>query len=191
MEVGPRIKRTRQEKGLTLKDVEAASGVSATHVSEIERGEASPTLGSLSRVAHALGKTLAFFFEENEIGEVSLVGAKNRVHEVVGEKSGQRRFAASAAIERLTAGVPGGRLQVRRVELPPGSTYRAEPHAHAGFEAVLVLAGRVGVVVGDQSWDLAEGDTVHYDASIGHGYANASRETEAVLIWVATRRDVD
>jgi len=188
MEIGTRIKRVRQEMGLTLKDVEAASGVSATHVSEIERGEASPTLGSLSRIARALRKMPAFFLEENEIGEVSWVSAKNRVREIVGEKGSARR---SSAIERLTAGVPGGRLQVRRVELPPGSTYRAERHAHAGFEALVVLHGRVRVAIGDESWELAEGDSVHYDATLAHTYANASRDAGAVLIWAATRRDSD
>lgn len=177
---------------LTLKDVEAASGVSATHVSEIERGEASPTLGSLSRIARALGKTPAFFLEPDEMGEFSLVSAKNRVREIVGEKeSGRRSPAGRAAIERLTAGVPGGRLQVRRVELPPGRAYRAERHSHAGFEALLVVKGRVRVAVDDQSWELAEGDAVHYDAALAHMYANASRDADAVLIWAATRRDAD
>ena len=192
MEIGTRIKRARQELGLTLKDIEAASGVSATHVSEIERGAASPTLGSLSRIARALRKTPAFFLEENEIGEVSWVSVKNRVREIVGEKGSVRRGAVGrAAIERLTAGVPGGRLQVRRVELSPGSTYRAERHTHAGFEALVVVNGRVRVAVGDESWELAQGDAVHYDAALAHTYANASRDAGAVLIWAATRRDSD
>lgn len=190
MEIGTRIKRVRHELHLTLKDVEAAAGVSATHVSEIERGEASPTLGSLSRIAHALGKTPAFFLEESEVGEYSLATAKDRVREIAGDKgSGRRQAASGAAIERLTAGVPGGRLQVRRVELPAGSSYRGERHRHPGFEALLVVRGRVQVAVGDQSWELAEGDAIHYDAALEHAYSNASRESPAVLIWAATRRD--
>jgi transcriptional regulator with XRE-family HTH domain len=192
MEIGTRIKRVRQELHLTLKDVEAASGVSATHVSEIERNEASPTLGSLSRIAHALGKTPAFFLEENEMGEFSLASAKDRVREIAGEKGSARRPAASgAAVERLTTGVPGGRLQVRRVELPAGSSHRGERHAHAGFEALLVVRGRVQVAVGEQAWELAEGDAIHYDAALAHAYTNASRESPAVLIWAASRRDSD
>jgi transcriptional regulator with XRE-family HTH domain len=190
MEIGIRIKRVRQELRLTLKDVEAASGVSATHVSEIERGEASPTLGSLSRIARALGKAPAFFLEESEMGEFSLVSAKNRVREIVGENA-RRGAQGGAAIERLTAGVPGGRLQVRRVELPPEGAYRAARHAHAGFEALLVLRGCVRVAVDDQMLDLAEGDTVHFDAALAHSYTNASHEFDAVLIWAATRRDTD
>jgi transcriptional regulator with XRE-family HTH domain len=187
MDVGARIKSVRREKGLTLKAVESLSGVSATHLSEIERGETSPTLGSLARIARALSKPAAFFLEDNELGEVSHVGAKDRVREAV--KGAARRGGAS--IERLTAGIPGGRLQVRRVELPPGSEYRAERHAHAGFEALVVIGGRVRVQAGEQSFELAQGDAIHFDASLPHGYANASRDDAAALIWVATRRDVD
>ncbi len=188
MDIGARIKRVRNDLGLTLKDVEERAGVSAAHVSEIERGEASPTLGSLARIASALRKSPAFFLEENELGEVSLVGAKDRVRERVGT-SGVRR--SNASIEHLTAGVPGGSLQVRRVELPAGSTYRGEHHQHAGFEAIIVVSGHVKVEAGEATFDLGPGDAAHFDATLLHGYSNGSRDDVAVLIWVATRRDID
>jgi quercetin dioxygenase-like cupin family protein len=171
---------------MTLKAVESSSGISAAHVSEIERGETSPTLGSLIRIARALSKSPAFFLEENELGEVSVVSTKNRVREKAG---GKGRHAA--AIERLTAGIPGGRLQVRRVELTPGSDYRDERHTHGGFEAIVVVSGRVQVETGDASSELQAGDAIHFDASLPHGYSNASRDDEAVLLWIATRREVE
>jgi XRE family transcriptional regulator, regulator of sulfur utilization len=190
MDVGSRIKRVRTEKGLTLKMVESRSGVSAAHLSEIERGETSPTLGLLARIASALGKSPAFFLEESELADVSFVGDKNRVRELAGGTGAARRSGA-ASIERLTAGIPGGRLQVRRVELAPGSTYRGDRHSHAGSEAVIVLRGCVRILIDEQSHDLTAGDAVHFDASLPHGYINASRDDDAVLVWVATRRDVE
>ena len=54
-ELGSRIKKTREAKHLTLKSIEASAGISATHISEIERGKTSPTLGALLRIAGALG----------------------------------------------------------------------------------------------------------------------------------------
>ena len=53
VEVGRRIKQYRQKYNLTLKEIEARVNVSATHVSEIERGKTSPTIGALSRIAQA------------------------------------------------------------------------------------------------------------------------------------------
>src|SRR5512140_3741471 len=52
--LGRRVRRIRQEKGLTLKQIEAKVGVSATHISEIERGKTSPTIRALEKIAHAL-----------------------------------------------------------------------------------------------------------------------------------------
>ncbi len=189
MNLGERIKRVRREKGLTLKALESRAGVSAAHLSEIERGVTSPTFGSLVRIARALAKSTAYFLEENELGEISLVSAKDRVREVAGGKGSQRR--GGAGIERLTIGIPGGRLHARRVELPVDCAYRTDLHSHSGFEAIVVLRGCVTARAGDSSVELGEGDAIHFDASLPHAYANASRSESAVLVWIATRRDVE
>ncbi|HEX6791933.1 MAG TPA: XRE family transcriptional regulator [Candidatus Krumholzibacteria bacterium] len=182
-EAGRRIRRLRAEKNLTLKMVEAASGVSATHVSEIERGETIPTIGALSRIARALGKRTAFFLEENELADVSVLTAESRVRESTA--------GGSASLERLTASIPGGCIQATRVTLAPGRSHRSIRHGHDGVEAMVVLRGRVRVDVGDAAHELSIGDTIHFDATLPHAYTNASRDEEAVLVWIASRRDVD
>lgn len=181
-EIGQRIKRLRNEKSLTLKMVEAASGMSATHVSEIERGETVPTIGALERIARALGRSAAWFLEETERGEVSVVTPDSHVRETVA--------GGGATIERLTASIAGGNLQALRVVLAPGRSHRGERHVHDGTEALIVVRGAVRVEVGAEAVELAEGDTVHFDAGEPHAYTNASRSSEAVLVWVASRRDV-
>ena len=55
-QLGTRIRSVRKERGLTLKELERVSGFSATHISEIERGKTSPTIGALVRISNALGK---------------------------------------------------------------------------------------------------------------------------------------
>ena len=182
-EVGRRIKRVRDERHFTLKMVEAAAGVSATHVSEIERGETIPTIGALRRIARALGKRTAFFLEESELADASVLTAESRVRETVA--------GGAAVIERLTASIPGGRVQAVRVALSPGRSHRGERHRHDGAEAILVVRGSVRVEIGEESHELHEGDVVHFDATRPHAYGNASRDQGAVLIWVATRRDVE
>ncbi len=180
-EIGRRIKRIRQERGLTLKAVEAACGVSATHVSEIERGATSPTIGALARIAGALGKRTAYFLEENEIGDVSLVTRAGRVRETV---------SGGTTVERLTSAIPGGCVQVLRIRLAPGQGHRRERHTHDGTEVLLVMDGRVRVEVGTQAVDLRAGDAIHFAASELHAYTNGSVDGDAVVIWVASRRDV-
>jgi transcriptional regulator with XRE-family HTH domain len=182
-EVGRRIKRVRGEKNLTLKMVEAVSGVSATHVSEIERGETIPTIKALARIARALGKRTAFFLEEDELADASVLTSESLVRESTP--------GGAAALERLTASIPGGSVQAVRVTLSAGRSHRSASHHHVGVEALLVLRGMVRVEVDRQPYTLHPGDCIHFDASQQHAYFNASREQEAVLIWIASRRSVD
>lgn len=182
-EAGRRIRRLRAEQNLTLKMVEAASGVSATHVSEIERGETIPTIGALARIARALNKRTAFFLEENELADISVLTTESRVRETT--------TGGAASLERLTASIPGGCIQATRITLAPGRGHRGLKHSHDGVEALVVLGGRVRVEVGEASHELSAGDTIHFAASLPHAYVNASRDEEAVLVWIASRREVD
>src|SRR5438132_10445465 len=72
-EIGRRIRAVRRERGLTLRQVASAAGLSATHISEIERGHTTPTVGALLRVARALEKEPHFFLETERLPEISLV----------------------------------------------------------------------------------------------------------------------
>jgi len=183
IELGRRIKKTREALHLTLKAIEAQAGISATHVSEIERGKTSPTVGALLRIAGALEREPAYFLEPEELSEVVVVARESCVRESLP--------GARGTFERLTTSIPGGRIQAKLIRLAPGKAFRDEPHAHDGEEAILTLSGRVQVRLDDQFHDLAGGDAAHYDASVPHWFSNGSREEETVLLWFATRRGVD
>src|SRR6188474_1085893 len=77
-ELGRRIKLLRVSRGLTLKDLEERGGISATHVSEIERGKASPTIGALGRIARALGMRPATLVEPHVLPEVTVTREADR-----------------------------------------------------------------------------------------------------------------
>jgi transcriptional regulator with XRE-family HTH domain len=181
-ELGRRIKKIRESKHLTLKNIESVASISATHISEIERGKTSPTLGALMRISKALGKDPAYFIEEQELGDVSLVTLENRIQESLKNGAG--------TIERLTSSIPGGRLQACSITLAGGKSHRGELHTHRGNEAALVLAGRVLFKVGEEEFELGEGDSIFYDALEPHSYRNASSEEEASMLWVSTERSV-
>ncbi|MEJ2720955.1 MAG: XRE family transcriptional regulator, partial [bacterium] len=162
LELGKRIKKIREEKHLTLKNIEAAASISATHISEIERGKTSPTLGALIRIAKALGKDPSYFIEEEELGDVCLVTLENRIQESL--KGG------AGTLERLTSSIPGGRLQACVITLAGGRSHRGEPHSHRGNEAALVLSGKLLFSVGGEECELSEGDAITYDAAEQHAY---------------------
>jgi transcriptional regulator with XRE-family HTH domain len=182
-ELGKRIKKTREEKHLTLKSIEASAGISATHISEIERGKTSPTLGALLRISNALGKDPAYFLEDEDLGDVSVVTTENRSRGPLPGNAG--------TLEQLTTCIPGGRLQACIVKLDPGKTPRVEKHSHFGNEAALVLSGSIRFEIGEKTIELGEGDAIHYHSTEAHRYENASKQDGASVIWLSTVRDAD
>ncbi len=180
--LGRRIKKIREDKHLTLKNVEAVAGISATHISEIERGKTSPTLGALMRISQALGKDPAYFIEEEDLGDTSLVTVENRIQESLESGAG--------TLERLTSSIPGGRLQGSIIRLNAGGSHGDTPHHHHGSEAAVVLAGKVLFTVSGEGHVIEEGDAICFDALEPHGYANASMHEPAVMLWVCTERAV-
>ena len=179
-ELGKRIKKIREHRHLTLKNIEAEAGISATHISEIERGKTSPTLGALIRIADALGKDPAYFIEEEDLGDTSTVTLENRIRESLSGGGG--------TLERLTSSIPGGRLQACIITLDGGSGRHEVPHSHYGSETALVLSGSVVFAIGDDTYQLEEGDAITYPAGQAHNFSNASKRGSASLLWVCNDR---
>jgi transcriptional regulator with XRE-family HTH domain len=177
VELGRRLKRTRAEKDMTLKDVESRSGVSATHISQIERGMTSPTVGALQKLARALEKEAVFFLEEMELEEVSV--AREPVSTVVHSENPR------VAFRNLSSGIPGGKLRIGRLELAPAGEMDAAPHHHEGEECGVVTRGTLEIKVEDRSYVLNAGDTIHFNATRPHSYRNPGQEP-AEAIWVTS-----
>jgi len=181
-EIGRRIKKVREEQHLTLKNVEAKAGISATHISEIERGKTSPTIGALIRIADALGKDPAYFIEKEELSDTSFIALEDR-------KTMELQRSAGAK-EMLTNSIPSGKINARLISLVPGETGEISLHTHGGDEAALVLSGQITFKVAGEMHELSEGDSIYYIADQKHGYRNASATDEAKMIWFASERGV-
>jgi len=182
-EIGKRIKKVREEQHLTLKNVEANASISATHISEIERGKTSPTIGALIRIADALGRDPAYFIEDQELADVSFVAFEDRKQCALGRCLGTS--------EMLTKSIPSGKINARLITLSPVRSEDVALHAHEGDEAALILQGKVRFRVAEKGYELGEGDSIYFLANQDHGYANVSATDQARMIWFASQRKVD
>ncbi len=179
-EIGRRIKKVRESNHLTLKNVEAKAGISATHISEIERGKTSPTVGALLRIADALEKDPAYFVEEKELDDVSYIALEDRCKGELENWPGSR--------EVLTSSIPGGKICSQLITLDPGEGETITSHNHEGDEAALILKGRINFEVEGKLYELSEGDSIYYFSKQKHGFCNASSSEEAKMIWFSTDR---
>jgi len=110
-EVGRRIRRVRLERGLTLRQLEELADLSDTHLSDIERGRTSPTLGALMRIATALGREPGYFVDSEDRAEV---------HHLPIEACRTIQVAPGIELEILTLGVPGSRMLAYRLRFDAG-----------------------------------------------------------------------
>jgi transcriptional regulator with XRE-family HTH domain len=175
-EVGRRLKAVRKELGMTLKEVAQASGMSPTHISEIERGRTSPTVGALRNIARALGKDTAFFVENKPLPRISVVKKEDR--ETVLLPGADDAFVTARA---LTTGIPAGRVSVVLIDEDEGGVL--SPENHEGEEALLLMNGEARVRVGGDGFVLRNGDCLHYSGKIDHT-AEFTGKGKNKALWV-------
>lgn len=176
VELGRRVREARLQRGMTLKQLDHLSGFSATHISEIERGKTSPTIGALLRVAAALGKEPSYFIEEELLPEIAVTARDQR--EAIPAEFGEGDI--------LTPGIPGGRMHAYTFRLQPGAPPVRLPRID-GEEGGLVVAGSVRVVVDGTTYDLTEGDAIHH-GSEDERTLSAVGEEPAEIILLTTWR---
>jgi len=150
-ELGRRVRKLRLELRLTLKQVEEVSGLSATHLSEIERGRTSPTIGALIRIARALGKDASYLIEPEERPEIAHVS---------GSDSGRVALGDGAVADLLTPGIPGSRIFAYCVRLANGSAKLALPLDADANAICYVRSGNIETTVGGTPHRLQPGDAL-------------------------------
>ncbi|HEY3864609.1 MAG TPA: XRE family transcriptional regulator [Solirubrobacteraceae bacterium] len=179
--IGARVKALRESSGLSLRDLTERSGVSAPMLSQVERGETSPTLTVAARIAAGLDLRLSQLLRLDESGAVTIVRASQRRH------GGNKRRGHS--FEVLTSDQPGQRAELSRHTLAPGGATGAadDPPMHepGSRETAFVEHGTVLLICDGISHELKEGDCVTFDADLPHHFENPTTADAAFLAVVS------
>jgi mannose-6-phosphate isomerase-like protein (cupin superfamily) len=164
---------------LSLRDLAERCGVSPPMLSQVERGETSPTLQVAARIASGLELTLSQLLRLDEAGPVAVV---RRGDGRTGGRRGHR-------YEVLTPALPGQRAEVSRHTLAPGAKTGGpgDPPMHepGSRETAVVESGRAVLVCDGQRHDLRAGDAVTFDADLPHHFENPGRGQASLLAVVS------
>jgi transcriptional regulator with XRE-family HTH domain len=175
--VGARVKALRESSSLSLRELAQRSGVSAPMLSQVERGETSPTLTVATRIAAGLELRLSQLLRLDEDGAVTVVSAAQR------QRGGNAR--RGHRFEVLTSGEPGQRAELSRHTLAPGGATGAHDdpprHEPGSRETALVQRGSPVLVCDGQRYELKEGDCVTFDADLPHHFENPVQEAAVLL----------
>jgi transcriptional regulator with XRE-family HTH domain len=166
---------------LSLRDLAERSGVSAPMLSQVERGETSPTLAVAARIADGLELRLSQLLRLDEDGAVSIVRAR--------ERRGGGSARSGHRYEVLTPPAPGLRAELSRHTLAAGAQTGGpgDPPMHepGSRETALVEAGPVELVIDGDFHALEGGDCVTFDADLPHHFHNPG-PGEATLLAVVS-----
>jgi len=170
IEVGHRVRALREAMDLSLRDLADRCGVSAPMLSQVERGETSPTLAVAAKIASGLELNLSQLLRLDEGDGVVVVRADDRL---AGGRGNGHRY------EVLTPPLPGQRAEISLHTLAPkaatGGPGDPPMHEPGSRETAVVLAGRMRLVCDGVAHQLGEGDAVTFDADLPHHFENAGR----------------
>ena len=178
--IGLRVRALREAMGLSLRDLAERSGVSAPMLSQVERGETSPTLAVAAKIAAGLELTLSQLLrlDEGEHVAVSRAGSRAALRARRPPLRGADPAAARPARRRLAAHPEGGRDH-RRSAATRRCTSRAAARPRSSSTVLLAL------VVDGTRHELRAGDSVTFDADLPHHFENEGEEPARFLAVIA------
>jgi transcriptional regulator with XRE-family HTH domain len=171
--IGPRLRRARLRRKLSLDELARSTGLSKGFISQLERDMTSASVASLVRLCDAVGITVGSLFQPSETVLTSAATAP------------LINFGGSGLRERLLTPRGSSDLQLIRSEVEPGGGSGAEPYAlDAKAEVVHILRGELVVTLDDEIYTLRAGDTLTFSPRQGHAWHNPSETEQAVVLWV-------
>jgi transcriptional regulator with XRE-family HTH domain len=174
-----RVRELRKKRGWTLEQLSAACGVSRSMLSEIERGNANPTLAVTFRIAQAFSMSLGDLVDAPAAAKsrIDVIRADDVAYHYRSDKSVRIRTLSPLRLEKS--------VEYYEVTLRPGAGLASSPHFEGARELLTVERGAVKVSSAGEAVNLNRGDSAHYPADVPHAIKNTS-DSEAVLFLVVT-----
>jgi transcriptional regulator with XRE-family HTH domain len=174
--VGRKVRKAREEQGLSLRQLSEKADVSPSTIHKIESNQISPTLGTILKITRALGKDLQFFLDGDGRTDVTFCPGerRQRIHPP----------GLKFVIELLSKGISDQRFSALFLIVPPGGR-RGSHLLHLGEELQHCLSGTVEFTIHGKRYLLEEGDTVHFKSDLKHSWVNVGKEEARLLMICA------
>lgn len=164
--VADNLRRLRKERSMSLDQLATTSGVSRAALSQIEGSKTNPTLVILWKIATGLGVPFQALLGVDEVGKTRVL----RSGDTMPLRSADGRM--ESRLLSPSGATPG--MEVYELRFQPRGLLRSEPHGPGTTETLVLLTGVLRVVVGDETHELAPGDTIFFRADVQHSYENRS-----------------
>jgi transcriptional regulator with XRE-family HTH domain len=170
--LGPRLRRLRTQRGVSLAEVAAAADISVGFLSAIERSQMSASVGTLRRLARYYRSNILDFFDATELNTRLVRPPRRKVLEA----------GPGVRMELLAWGNKVMEPHLFRIKPQAGS---GESYAHEGEEFLFVLRGELQIALEGEEYHLKRGDSFYFESATPHRWKNPGR-SETWLLWVNT-----
>lgn len=183
--LGNKIRQRRKDANLTLVELAEKCDISPSFLSQIERDQANPSIGTLHDIANALGQPLASFFEKPPPRENGHRSKNTKARVIRAERRKTITYPNSGIRNELLSPDLQRAIQMMYVVIPPGTGTGDEPLVHEGEECGVVLQGQIDIWVGDdEHYTLNPGDSIYQDSSIPHRSHNYGDEDVIIVVAI-------
>lgn len=166
-----RVSELRKNNNLTLEQLSVASGVSRSMLSQIERGQANPTLAVTFRIAKAFNISIGELVDQTlPSNPIEVVHADDISNVYRSDDECQIRTLSSLHLEND--------VEFYEVRIAPNCTLNSAPHYEGTKEILTILSGSALVICGDTTRHLTKGDSAHYRADLPHKIQNNDSQNE-------------
>jgi transcriptional regulator with XRE-family HTH domain len=172
--LGPELKKLREASGISLRTLADRAGFSPSFISQVENGQASPSIASLEKIAATLNVRLADLFASTDTTEVVVVRAHAR--------PGFRSAWSRARVDSL---IPAGKRQsveALMVTIEPGGTSGKHAAGVSNDQLAVVFSGQLTLTLVEDTFELDKGDAVLIRAATPHRWQNLGHVAAQVLL---------
>jgi DNA-binding transcriptional MerR regulator/quercetin dioxygenase-like cupin family protein len=170
--IGPRLRRLRTQRGLSLAEVASAAGVSIGFLSALERSQMTASVGTLRRLARYYRTNILDFFDVTDSNTRLVRPPKRKVLDA----------GPGVRMELLAWGNKVMEPHLFRIAPHAGS---GESYSHEGEEFLFVLRGELKIALDGEEYHLKRGDSFYFESATPHHWKNPGR-SETWLLWVNT-----
>jgi transcriptional regulator with XRE-family HTH domain len=176
--VGFHIRKLRRDKKITLRDLSKNVGVSASFLSQIEQGKASPSLVTLKNIADYLQTTVG-----NLVGETQPVNREPVVRH--NRRNVIKNIGNDIQMFLLSHPNPYNQMEPLLFKLKKSATSGQDVYRHYGQEFVLILEGSLEINLNGEKYILKKGDSIYFNSNTPHSFKNLHKGTTEAL-WIVT-----
>jgi transcriptional regulator with XRE-family HTH domain len=173
MNIGKQVRDRRKELGLSLRDLGKRAGLTASFLSQVENDQVSPSLNSLQSIATALNVPMFSLLNDTPKGNIIKASERRKVN-----------FEDSKISYDLLTSDFSRQMMAYKIYVQPFAVRVAMKLAKSTEQWMHVVQGKMQINIGDEVYQLDQGDTIYYDGDLLQEFGSISNEKLIIMCCI-------